>query len=166
MFLKLINRHPQKFKLLLIGGIDPIHKTGLTVIEENTYFNHPDIINIGFTDEVEKYLSITDLFVFPSKKEGIPICITEALAMGVPVVTFDSRGCNELVLDKFNGSLVNNNISIDQSVESFISEIEKVILDKNLLSFLQNNCLKNREKLSRHNFILEQSEWYSNYFNS
>ncbi len=166
MFLKLINRHPQKFKLLLIGGIDPIHKTGLTVKEENTYFNHPDIINIGFTDEVEKYLSITDLFVFPSKKEGIPICITEALAMGVPVVTFDSRGCNELVLDKFNGSLVNNNISIDQSVESFISEIEKLIFDKNVLNFLQINCLKDREKLSRHNFILEQSEWYLNYFNS
>jgi glycosyltransferase involved in cell wall biosynthesis len=166
MFLKLIHRHPQQFKLLLIGGIDPIHKTGLTVNEENTYFNHPDIINIGFTDEVEKYLSITDLFVFPSKKEGIPICITEALAMGVPVVTFDSRGCNELVLDKFNGSLVNNNISIDQSVESFISEIEKLILDKNLLNHLQNNCLKDREKLSRHNFILEQSKWYLNYFNS
>ena len=86
--------------------------------------------------------------------------------MGVPVVTFDSRGCNELVLDKFNGSLVNNNISIDQSIESFISEIEKLVLDKNLLNFLQNNCLKDREKLSRDNFILEQSEWYLNYFNS
>jgi glycosyltransferase involved in cell wall biosynthesis len=165
-FLKLTDRHPQKFKLLLIGGIDPIHKTGLTANEEKTWGNHPDIINIGFTDEVEKYLSITDLFFFPSKKEGIPICVTEALVMGVPVVTFDSRGCNELVIDKYNGSLVKNNMSLEHSVESFVLEIEKLLFDNNKMHLLQINCLKDREKLSRQNFILEQSEWYLNYFNS
>jgi glycosyltransferase involved in cell wall biosynthesis len=165
-FLKLIDRHPQKFKLLIIGGLDPIHKTGLTVNEENTCFNHPDIINVGFTDEVEKYLSITDIFVFPSKKEGIPICVTEALVMGVPVLTFDSRGCNELVIDKFNGLLVENNLSLDRSVESFLSEIEKLVFDINTFYLFRDNCFKNREKLSRQNFILEQSEWYLNYFNS
>ncbi len=165
-FLKLIDRYPGRFKLLLIGGIDPIHKTGLTEVEETSWSNHPDIINIGFTDVVEKYLSITDIFIFPSKKEGIPICVTESLAMGVPVVTFDSRGCNELVIDEFNGSLIKNNLSLDSSVESFLSEIEKLVFDKNTLNFLKNNCLLNREKLSRHNFIIEQSEWYFNFFKS
>ena len=165
-FLKLIDRHPQKFKLLLIGGTDPIHNTGLTVDQEIAVFNHPDIINIGFTDEVERYLSITDIFVFPSKKEGIPICVTEALAMGVPVITFDSRGCNELVIDKFNGSLINNNMDLYRSVESFLLEIENLSLEKKTLNTLRKNCFLEREKLSRQNFILEQSEWYLNYFNS
>lgn len=164
-FLKLIDRHPHKFKLLLIGGIDPIHNTGLTIDKEKLIFNHPEIINIGFTDEVEKYLSITDLFIFPSKKEGIPICVTEAIAMGVPVVTFDSRGCNELVIDKFNGSLVSNNLGLNDSVLAFLLEIEKLAFDKNLLRKLRGNCLLDRDKLSRKNFIHEQSKWYSNYFN-
>lgn len=164
-FLKLIDRHSQKFKLLLIGGIDPIHKTGLTLDEEKLIFNHPEIINIGFTDEVDKYLSITDLFIFPSKKEGIPICVTEAIAMGVPVVTFNSRGCNELVVDKFNGSLVNNNMGFDDNVIAFLKEIEKLTFDEKLLNKLRGNCLLDREKLSRENFICEQSKWYSNYFN-
>src|SRR5690606_14577115 len=52
-------------KLLLLGGNDPAHPTGLTQEEEGWVRANSDIIDIGFTDEVSKYLSITNLFVFP-----------------------------------------------------------------------------------------------------
>jgi hypothetical protein len=64
--------------LLLIGGRDPIHPTGLTEQEEGDLFKIKNIV-VGYTSEVEKYLAITECVLFPSKKK---VCIVEALAMG------------------------------------------------------------------------------------
>lgn len=163
-FFKLAEEFNGCFKLILIGGIDPAHKTGLTVVEEKKLFNHKDVINVGFTNQVNDFLAITDLFFFPSQKEGVPICITEALAMGVPVLTVNSRGCNELVKNDFNGVV----IDIDKSSRNDISKkcYDSIIyLKKNpgYLNELKANTLKSRNILSRNNFILENQALYKNY---
>src|SRR5690606_27878211 len=85
-FLFLYQKYSQA-RLLLIGGNDPIHPTGLTEDEERQMKDCAGIIPIGFTKEVANYLAITDVFVFPSIKEGMPVCVIEALAMDVPVIT-------------------------------------------------------------------------------
>src|SRR5690606_22166032 len=72
-FLSLHKKYPQA-KLLLIGGHDPIHPTGLNEQEEEQMKSCPGIVPIGFTKDVASYLSITDVFVFPSVKEGMPVC--------------------------------------------------------------------------------------------
>lgn len=163
-FFKLAEAYTGKFKLILIGGIDPAHKTGLTADEEEKLFKHKDVINIGFTNQVNIYLAITDLFFFPSQKEGVPICITEALAMGVPVLTVNSRGCNELVKNNFNGVLVDvdkltSSEIVKKSFDSIISLRER----PHFLNELKSNALKSRNILSRNNFILENNELYKNH---
>jgi glycosyltransferase involved in cell wall biosynthesis len=90
-FFKLNEDHPNHFKLLLIGGRDPIHPTGLTKDEEKMLAENNQVVQIGFTNEVEKYLAVADLFVFPSLKEGMPVCVMEALAMGIPVITANTE---------------------------------------------------------------------------
>jgi glycosyltransferase involved in cell wall biosynthesis len=159
-FLELSKKYNFTFKLILIGGKDPIHISGLTDEEEKVFFDHPDVIEIGFTKDVNKYLSIVDLFVFPSKKEGIPISITEALTMGIPVITFNSRGCNELVKDGFNGILIKESPNVFEEVNLFINAVEKLFLDQNLYDLLKRNAINSRDKLSREHFINEQTEWY------
>ncbi|AMO21161.1 glycosyltransferase [Flavobacterium columnare] len=138
-------------KLVLVGGKDDAHVTGLTPKEEAYLQSTENIINIGFTSEVEKYLAIADLFVFPSSKEGMPVCIMEATAMGVPVITLDSRGCNDVIKNNFNGVLLNE-------ICSHI-DLAKVILDLQLnhdkLDIFSKNALNFREKLDRKNFISE-----------
>lgn len=155
LFIELSKKHNGVFKLVLIGGIDKIHVTGLKKDEEKLFFNHPDVISIGFTKEVNKYLAIVDLFIFPSKKEGIPISITEALAMGIPVVTFNSRGCNELVKDKYNGILIDDNLDESEEVNLFVKAIEKLTNDKELYNMFRINAIHDRENLSRENYINE-----------
>lgn len=60
---------------------------------------------LGFRRDVKRILAASTLFVFPSKQEGLPCAIQEALAMELPTVATDARGNSELVNDA-NGRLV------------------------------------------------------------
>lgn len=61
---------------------------------------------LGARSDMETVLSLMDVFVLPSKREGFPRAAMEACAMGIPVVASDIRGCREVVVDGHNGSLV------------------------------------------------------------
>ncbi|MDI5899198.1 glycosyltransferase [Flavobacterium yafengii] len=154
-FVKLVEEFPDEVVLLLIGGRDPIHPTGLTEQEEIDLFKNQRIVNVGYTSEVEKYLAITDVFLFPSKKEGLPVCIVEALAMGVPVVTLDERGNSDVVRNNFNGYLVKS-ISKLSDINEIVEKLNYLYLNRNVLDMLSSNCLKRRETYSRSFFVEEQ----------
>ena len=47
-----------------------------------------------------------DVFVYPSRLDGIGLCVPEALACGLPVITTDNAPMNEFVKDGVNGLLV------------------------------------------------------------
>ena len=47
-----------------------------------------------------------DVFVLPSEREGMPLVLLEALAMGLPIVATDVPGNRELVSSGQNGLLV------------------------------------------------------------
>jgi glycosyltransferase involved in cell wall biosynthesis len=143
-------------KLLLIGGRDPAHPSGLTMQEEDFCLRNKQIHRVGFTADVNLYLSISNLFIFPSVKEGMPVCIMEALAMGLPVITSDSRGCNDLVFDHFNGLL----LSESPSVPAICAAILKLYYDRGLLDSLRNNALSARAGLDRNMYVDDQIDIY------
>ncbi|WP_264553438.1 glycosyltransferase [Flavobacterium sp. N2038] len=154
-FVKLLEEFPDKIVLLLIGGRDPIHPTGLNEYEENDLLKNKNIINIGYTSQVEKFLAITDVFLFPSKKEGLPVCIVEALAMGVPVVTLDERGNSDVVQNDYNGYLVKS-VSKLKDVDEIVEKLKHLCSNKEDMYRLSANCLKNRQLYSRSFFVEEQ----------
>ncbi|MFZ3079302.1 MAG: glycosyltransferase family 4 protein [Bellilinea sp.] len=47
-----------------------------------------------------------DVYVYPTRLEGIGLTIAEALASGLPVITVDNAPMNEFVVDGINGRLV------------------------------------------------------------
>lgn len=136
-------------KLIIMGGKDKIHPTGLSDAEEEYVIRNEKIIDIGFTKNVADYLAITDLFFFPSKKEGVPICIVEALSMSVPVITFNARGCNDLIIDDFNG----RTLDVIAGPEHFAKEIYNLYCNPQLLKKYMYNTFIDRKSLSRENFI-------------
>lgn len=59
----------------------------------------------GFKDNRLEFLKGFDCFVLPSRLEGIPRCLMEAMAAGVPVIASDIPGCNDLIENRVNGRL-------------------------------------------------------------
>jgi len=142
-------------RLLLIGSCDPLHPTGLTQDEEKALKSSSQIIDLGWQTEVQKYLSITQAVIFPSKREGMPVCLMEALAMGVPIITCDSRGCRDIVRNQVDGIVLK-----ECTIDNIVSAMKLLIEDKNLHSRLVANALVGRRRFSRLNYIREQIQIY------
>ncbi|MBI4574159.1 MAG: glycosyltransferase [candidate division NC10 bacterium] len=64
------------------------------------------LILVGIQDDVAPFLHALDLFVLPSRTEGLPLTILEAMAAGRPVVATAVGGIPEVVRDGETGILV------------------------------------------------------------
>ncbi|MGB8222447.1 MAG: glycosyltransferase family 4 protein [Polyangiales bacterium] len=60
----------------------------------------------GFRSDVDALLGLLDVFVLPSYREGLPRSVLEAMAMELPVVATDIRGCREAVANEVTGLIV------------------------------------------------------------
>lgn len=147
-------------KLILIGGQDDAHPTGLTDEEEKWVQEDNSVINIGFSSKVQDYLSITDLFVFPSEKEGMPVCIIEALAMNVPVITADARGCNDLIEDSKNGVLLKKNEPNEISKQILFLKDNKIEYER-----MKFEISKERYLMDRELFVKQQLDYFKEILN-
>ncbi len=60
----------------------------------------------GFRQDVANVMKGYDVFVFPSHSEGLGTVLLEAMAAGLPVVTYDKRPMSDLVVNGENGYAV------------------------------------------------------------
>ncbi|WP_462420294.1 glycosyltransferase family 4 protein [Salinicoccus sp. Marseille-QA3877] len=108
-------------KLLLIGDFessDPLKQENADLIHQ-----HRDIIYVPYTDGMDYYYSLMDLFILPTYREGFSNVSIEAQSMGVPVVTFDSTGASDTVEHGKTG-LITESKSVDGLVKA-IDELMK-----------------------------------------
>lgn len=100
----------------LINNLNQLDKTGRLKL-------------VGFRSDVVELLHTSDLFVFPSIQEGLPVALMEALAAGVPCIASNIRGCNDLLSpDK----LVNPNCINDwiKAIQSSLNKPQKAYLNR------------------------------------
>ncbi len=61
---------------------------------------------LGRRDDIPSLAKAANLFVFPSRTEGMPNALLEAMAAGLAVVTTDVPGCRDLISDGETGRVV------------------------------------------------------------
>lgn len=92
-------------KLLLVGpmesDLDPLEEDVLQEIESN-----PNIISTGFQADVRLFLSIAQVLILPSYREGFPNVLLQGGAMGVPLISTDVNGAIDLIIDGRNGLII------------------------------------------------------------
>ncbi len=116
-------RDRRKIKLLLVGpleeDLDALHPETLEAIE-----THPDIISVGYQDDVRPYFAISDCLAFPSYREGFPNVVMQAGAMDLPALVSNINGCNEIIIEGENGLIipVKNVAALQQAMEKMVSD--------------------------------------------
>ena len=61
--------------------------SGLNVAEYNSFLNNDAILKIGWVNNVQDYLSISNVMVFPSSRR-FSVCLMESLSLGIPVTNY------------------------------------------------------------------------------
>ncbi|GGK09140.1 glycosyl transferase family 1 [Lentibacillus kapialis] len=92
-----VNKMNKNVKLLLIGDLldsERDQDINHSIAEWKTNSN---IIFTGIRSDINYLLAVSDVFVLPSHREGLPRSIIEAMAMEKPVIATNIRGCREEV---------------------------------------------------------------------
>lgn len=79
---------------------------------------------LGFRRDIAALLNACDLFCLPSRREGLPVSLIEAMATGTPVLASDARGCADVL-----GGLADRLIVCEQDVEAWARRIASIADD-------------------------------------
>ena len=93
---------------------------------------------LGFRSDINRLMYASDIYVSASRQEGLPVNIMEAMASGLPIVCFDIRGNNDLVLDGLGGML----ITLDDTEEFAAQIVELSTNEKKRRSIIEFNRVR------------------------
>lgn len=152
-----LNKTNNLIKLVLVGryeeNLDPIKGSTKKIIK-----NNPNIIEVGFQKDVKKYLSIMNVFVSPSYREGFGLSLLEANLMQVPVIASKITGYEEIITDGKNGFLIPS-----KNKDALQNKMHEVYVNRHQLIEMKSFCRENAIKKYNHNDVLTQA---LNYYKS
>lgn len=97
---------------------------------------------LGYRSDVIKILKTADLFIFPSKREGLPVSVIEAMAARLPVIASNVRGNRDLIA-KENLFEPNDVAALTNLIKKQLEAIENKELKKVDYANLEQYSLKN-----------------------
>lgn len=133
---------------LVILGEGPIRTALLGQIEQAGLEDR--ILLAGRAGNVGDWYEVADLFVLSSRFEGFPNSLVEALAYGVPAVSFDcDTGPRDIIRHQVDGLLVRNG-----DVEALAKSLNQLMSDENLRLEFAEKAIDARQKFSIENITV------------
>lgn len=106
------------------------------------------VIFFGNSNEIDKILSYTDLFLLPSETESFGLAALEAMAWSVPVISSNSGGLPEVNFDGVSGYLSDVG-NIDEMADNAL----KILKDTAILNKFKENSLSIAQKFDIKNIL-------------
>lgn len=140
-FARLAGRY-KEWSLELWGGAGAPYARKLKIWIKQHHMDNCIHVN-GTTSDIAQVYGNADIFCLPSRDEGFPLALVEAMSAGLPVVGFeDGVGVSDLIENGATGLLS------ARSVEALAKTLEVLITDSKLRESLGNAGMKSIEKYS------------------
>jgi lipopolysaccharide/colanic/teichoic acid biosynthesis glycosyltransferase len=116
----------RKIFLLVVGPLeqelDPLKPDDLHFLTEDDR-----VVLAGYQVDVRPWIAASDVFVFPSYREGFPNVVMQACCLEVPCIVSDINGCNEIISHNQTGFIVKpkNAIELQAAMVALAQDDEK-----------------------------------------
>lgn len=137
----------------LIAGVGVLREYLQDLSEKYGLSNNVHLL--GYRKDISELCQISDLFVFPSLREGLPVSVMEAMASGLPVIASNIRGNRDLVDNDKGGILLPVN-----NAEGWSNAIVYMINNSQEKLNMANYNLNKIKLFSEENVISKISEIY------
>ena len=142
-----LHRQGQNFRLVIAG--DGREKGKLRHLADQHAAGRVLFLGKVPRQEMFRYYSAADVFVFPGIRESLGMVFLEAQSCGLPVIAFDNAGVPEAVLDGKTGLLVPVN-----AMDSFVTAIQKLLTD---------HSRRQQMGLAAKSYVRQYHDLYKNY---
>lgn len=138
--LKICKNRGMKFKCFLAGSIHTYTEHDKAtynhlkeLIQENQL--EDEITFLGTRHDIPELLNKSDVFVLPSRYEGLPVSILEAMASKLPIIASNISGANDLITTEENGILFES-----ENYEKLAEKFLYLYHNQNIRELLANNA--------------------------
>jgi N-acetyl-alpha-D-glucosaminyl L-malate synthase BshA len=132
-------------KLMMVGE-GPEKETAELLVEELGISD--SVIFFGNSNEIDRILCFSDLFLLPSQTESFGLAALEAMASGVPVISTNTGGLSEVNEDGFSGYLSDVNAVEDMSANAL-----RILKKIDTLNQFKANAKAQSQKFDLHNIV-------------
>lgn len=143
VFYKIQERIPAK---LMMVGDGPEKEKAEQLCEDLNITNK--VIFFGNSNEIDKILCYSDLFLLPSETESFGLAALEAMACSVPVISSNSGGLPEVNVNGKTGFLSDVGNVNEMSVNAL-----KILSDDNVLNQFKQNALEKASEFDIKNIL-------------
>lgn len=139
---KEVHKLDEEWKLKIIGNGDE----GLSFLTELVKKNdlQENVEFLGYKENVSDYMFKSSIFILPSRIEGLPMVLLEAMSQGMACIAFDCKtGPSSIIVDNVNGLLVK-----DQDKKEMIEKLSFLMKNESVRQRLSDEGIRSLENFS------------------
>lgn len=117
-------KYPKKFQFDIAGRLYPANKYSLSEEDITKLETKYPVKWLGNLEKMEQQYLNYKIVCLPSfYNEGIPRVLIEAASCGIPCVTTNHPGCNDIIINDYNGKIVpiKNALAIAEAIEEIVA---------------------------------------------
>lgn len=123
----------------LICGVGPLKEQHEELAKKLDVLDRLHLL--GYRNDVIRIMKSCDIFIFPSKREGLSVALMEAMACGLPCIASEIRGNVDLIKNNTRNYLFDLN-----KCDAIVVDIMRIIQEKPVNTLSNNDMMKSFDK--------------------